>query len=49
VDLEAVKAASRQELAECAIAAAGNAQDLLQDADPRHDEALPCPSGGRVF
>jgi AbiV family abortive infection protein len=33
VDLRAVKTASRQELAECAVAAARNAQDLLGDAE----------------
>jgi AbiV family abortive infection protein len=33
MDLQAVKAASRAELAECAVAAAGNARDLVADAE----------------
>lgn len=33
VDLRAIKAATRRELAKCAIAAARNAQGLLQDAE----------------
>ena len=33
MDLKAIKSASRSDLAACAIAAAGNAQGLLQDAE----------------